>query len=66
VNRSNGSSFTLQRWAIFATKNGWYPQLVGDFTGTGRADVLNHNAAAETWCVNQSTGTAFTLSQWHP
>jgi hypothetical protein len=66
LNVSTVSSFTLHRWASVATKNGWYPQVVSDMTGTGRADALNHNATAETWCVNESTGSTFTLTRWHP
>ena len=67
VHISNGSSFTMQRWA---TRQGGYSDLqqwvTGDFNGDGKLDLAKHfseggNMSAD---VHISNGSGFTMQRW--
>ena len=64
---SNGSSFTLQRWA---TRQGgfWDAQqwLVGDFNGDGKDDMAKafNDGGLASIDVHVSNGSGFTMQRW--
>jgi hypothetical protein len=67
VHVSNGSSFTMQRWA---TKQGgfWDAQqwLTGDFNGDGKTDVAKafNDGGLGSVDVHVSNGSGFTMQRW--
>jgi hypothetical protein len=58
VSRSTGSSFGLERWAVFGTKTGWTDHLVGDYDGDGNDDVVSRHGGGR-WWLQRSTTTQF-------
>ena len=67
VHVSNGSSFSMQRWA---TGQGWFwdaqKWVVGDFNGDGKDDVakvFNDNGLASV-DVHVSNGSSFSMQRW--
>ncbi len=67
VHLSNGSGFTIQRWA---TRQGgfWNDQqwLVGDFNGDGRDDMAKsfNDSGLASLDVHLSNGSGFTIQRW--
>ena len=66
VLRSTGESFRIaEKWAEFeGKKSGWGPQLVGDFDGNGKMDIINHNPDNGNLWVLDSNGSSFVVSKW--
>jgi hypothetical protein len=51
-------------WADYSTATGYTAQLVGDFSGDGRADIANHHRIGS-WVISRSTGGGFSTSTWY-
>jgi len=67
VYRSNGSSFTMERWATNIGRTMGGQQLVaGDFNGDGRDDIANifSVGGVDNIDVHRSNGSSFSMNRW--
>jgi RHS repeat-associated protein len=65
VGLSNGTGgFTTQTWGNFSPSVDWSNVVVGDFNGSGLADIAAYDAASGTWYVAISNGSSFTTTTW--
>ena len=65
VSLSTGTALVLgaTRWARWGTGSTWLDARVGDVNGDGRDDIVGRVASNGDWYLNQSTGSAFSLTK---
>jgi len=63
VAKSDGSSFTSEKWGKWGSTAGWVDVQIGDFNGDGRDDVVGRSASGD-WWVAKSNGSGFVNERW--
>jgi hypothetical protein len=53
--RSDGTSFTNEKWGSWSSGITWEHVLYGDFNGDGQEDIVGRDAATGRWYVSTST-----------
>jgi RHS repeat-associated protein len=65
VGLSNGNGgFTTQTWGNWSPSVDWSNVVVGDFNGSGLADIAAYDPASGVWYVAESNGSSFTTTTW--
>jgi hypothetical protein len=64
VAKSDGTSFSNEKWGKWSTGVTWEQVLFGDFNGDGMDDVAGRNASNGGWYVSESNGAGLETTKW--
>jgi hypothetical protein len=62
--RSDGTSFTNEKWGSWSSDITWEHVLYGDFNGNGQEDIVGRDAATGRWYVSTSSNEGLVTKSW--
>jgi hypothetical protein len=62
--RSDGTSFSNEKWGSWSSSISWEHVLYGDFNGDGQEDIAGRDAATGRWYVSTSGNEGLSTKSW--
>jgi hypothetical protein len=64
IAKSDGTSFTNEKWGNWSSDISWEHTSFGDFNGDGQQDIAGRDAATGQWYVSIATSDGFVTEKW--